>query len=86
MQVVDASLGRRFAETVQQMPKVMQESCRDKFVVSALAFCQCSALQRVFQLRDRLAAIRDIAVLLKQGTNIIQIQSHAITPKVKKMS
>jgi hypothetical protein len=68
------------------MPKIMQEGCSDQFVVCALAFRQCSALQRMFQLCDRLAAIRKIAVLLKQGTNIIQTQSHAITPKVKKMS
>ncbi|EAY66333.1 hypothetical protein BCPG_04719 [Burkholderia cenocepacia PC184] len=86
MQIVDPARARRVALAVQQMAEVMQERRRDQRFVRPGLLRQQSALQCMFELRDRFAAIGHMSMLAIQPVDLFHRQRHPFTPKAAKTS
>jgi hypothetical protein len=56
---------------LQEVTDVVQQGGEDHFLVGACVAGQLRALQRMFELRDRLAEIRRLAGRFKQPENLI---------------
>lgn len=80
MHVVDTTQTGRVAEVVQQMPKVMQQRCRDQRVVRVFGFGQSGRLQGVFELRHRFAGILLMTALGEQAGNVVEAQHVQAVP------
>ncbi|EAY71099.1 hypothetical protein BDAG_03917 [Burkholderia dolosa AU0158] len=68
------------------MSEIVQERGRNQRLVGVGLFRQRSALQRMLELRHRLPAVRDMAVLAIQPADRLYRQCHSLTPKAAKRS
>jgi hypothetical protein len=74
--VVHALQRGRGAQVVQQMSQVVQQRGGHQRVAGAFVFGQHGALQRVLQLRHRLARVLLAALVSKQLFDVAQAQTH----------
>ncbi|MCY1306207.1 hypothetical protein D9M70_560560 [compost metagenome] len=70
VQVVQALLRRRAAEVVQQVAQVVQQGGGDQRAVRPLLLGQVRGLQRMFELRDRLAVVLRMALGLEEADDV----------------
>jgi len=74
VRVVDAAQRGRLALVVQQVPQVMQQAGRDEGIVRARLLGQVRRLQRVLELRDRLAAVLAGAMAGKERFDVVEAE------------
>ena len=74
--VVDAALGRRFALVVEQVTEVVQQRGGDQRGVRACGFGQRRTLQRMLELRHRLARVHAPALGVEQRADVGNGQGH----------
>ena len=72
--IVDATQGRRIAEIMQQMSKVVQQCSSYQLVIGTVALGKICSLQRMFQLRYRFTAVLFVPMLSEQSLNISKRQ------------
>ena len=83
MHVVHAAQRRRFALVVQQVSQVMQQRCRDQRRRGARVLGTHRGLQRVLQLRDRLAGVGAAALAGEQDADVGNREGHGGSQAVR---
>ena len=81
VRVVDAAQGRRLALVIEEMAEVVQQAGGDELVAGVALLGEVRRLQRVLELRHRLAAVLLGAVAREQLLDVSEAQHGACRPR-----